>query len=176
MSGAPRHARGAVLTITLVMLTLVTLLTTAAMQTARDQVIRAAGREFIDDAFEACEYGIALALRQPSFDTTAPVTLTAPATVNAHRITATTRFLGRTAAIPHRAWRPVRHAGLAAYHFEVIATARGPRRTVGVHRQQFFIVSLAAAPAIITIPAPPVRLGLPGGPVRTVWRADPGAP
>lgn len=176
MNGFPKTVRGAVLIITLVMLTLVTLLTTAAMQTARDQVIRAAGREFIDDAYEACEHGIALALRQPVFDTSAPITLNAAAAVNAHRVSATIRYLGRTASIPHRAWRPAQHAALAAYHFEVTATARGPRRTVAAHQQQFYIVAPAAASPIITIPAGPLTPGLPAGPIRTVWRTGGGSP
>lgn len=172
MTPLPGRARGAVLMITLIMLTMVTLLTTAAMRTARDQVVRAAGREFIDDADAAAEHGVALALRQSAFDTTRAVTLVAATTVNANRVSATVRYLGRTAAIPHSAWRAARHTGLAAYHFETIATARGPRRTEAIHRQQFFVVGLASAapPAAIT-PAPAARLaGLPTGAVRTVWR------
>lgn len=177
MRAGPQPARGAVLIVTLVMLTLVTLLTSAAMRTARDEVVRAAGREFIDDAYEAAEAGLASALRQPAYDTTRAVTLAPPTTVNGNRIVTTLRFIGRTAAIPHAAWRPTQHATHAAYHFEAVATARGPRRTVAVHRQQFYLIAPAANPVPASIPvAGPNLPGLPRGPVRTVWRSGEAPP
>lgn len=131
---------GAALVVGLVLLLVMTVLGVSGMSTATLELTMAGNLQAQQEAFQAAETGIDLAISANDFETGAPSTI-GTTTIGAGETDAVTTFQQAT-AVPDIAFSMgVGTAGTAqAYHFEVVAVGRGPRGATSTHRQSFYVV------------------------------------
>jgi hypothetical protein len=120
------------------------------MNTATTELAIARNDQNYENAFQAAETGIEIALAQGNFNTLAPTNLTninVPAREN-DRVDVVLAFEGTT-VVPDQAFSLGVGSGIAAYHFTATATAESARAGGGVetdrdasavHTQAFYIV------------------------------------
>ncbi len=139
---------GAALVVGLVLLVVVTVLAVSGMNTATTELAMARNNQNYENAFQAAETGIELALSQGMFSTTVNANLVQNVNAN-DSVTAVIQF-DRTTLVPDQAFSLGSGSGIAAYHFVATATAESKREGVGggttdrdasaVHTQAFYIV------------------------------------
>jgi type IV pilus assembly protein PilX len=141
-----RHQGGAVLVVSLILLVIITILAVSGMNTATTEIAMARNNQNSENAFQAAESGLELALSQGLFNTTGLTTLTQSVSTNE---TVTTDILFEDSTfVPDRAFSMGVGSGISAYHFTAVATAdslRSPgtptdRDASAVHSQAFYIV------------------------------------
>ncbi len=139
---------GAALIFSLVLLVVVTLLAISGMNTAITGLAMARNDQSYENAFQAAETGLAVALSQSQFNTLTDVNLVH--NVNAYDSVATViKFEGST-QVPDGAFSLGVGSGFAAYHFLATATAESKpagtggaatdRDTTATHTQTFYVV------------------------------------
>ncbi len=146
---------GAVLIFSLVLLVVVTILAISGMNTAITGLAMARNDQSYENAFQAAETGLAVALSQRQFNTLTDVNLVQ--NVNAYDSVATViKFEGST-QVPDRAFSPGGGSGsdIAAYHFLATATAKSKpagsggavtdRDATATHTQAFYVLGPADA-------------------------------
>lgn len=142
---------GAALIVSLVLLVVVTLLAVAGMNTATSGLAMARNNQSYENAFQAAETGLAVALSQSQFNTLTDVNLVQ--NVNAYDSVATViKFEGST-QVPDGAFSPGGGSGVAAYHFLAISTAKSKpagsggaatdRDATATHTQAFYVLGPA---------------------------------
>jgi type IV pilus assembly protein PilX len=146
----PMHIRnqqnGAALVVGLVLLVVVTVLAISGMNTATTELAMARNDQNYENAFQAAETGIEQAISQGSFNTLAPVNLAA--NINANDSVTTVILFEDSTLVPDRAFSLGVGSGIAAYHFNVTATASSARDAGGttdrdataIHTQAFYVV------------------------------------
>ncbi len=141
--GAPlasERQRGAALLVGLVLLLVMTILGVSAMSTATLELAMAGNAQAQEEAFQAAETGIDLAISQGVFSTTGPMTI--PETpVGSGSAEVVTRFVQAT-SVPGSAFSMgVGMSGsVQAFHFDIVATGRGPRGATSTHHQGFYVL------------------------------------
>jgi type IV pilus assembly protein PilX len=139
MRGAPIRQRGAALVVGLVMLVVLTLLAVSTMNTSTLQVTMAGNTQFSENAFQAAETGIDLALAQRNFNTTTPSTIV-PTAVGNGTTEAVTTFEATT-PVPDGGFSiGVGTGGYQAFHFDTTATGTAARDASSEHTQSFYVV------------------------------------
>jgi type IV pilus assembly protein PilX len=137
---------GAALVVGLILLVVITVLAISGMNTATTELAMARNDQNYENAFQAAETGLENALSQGTFNTLANTNLVY--NINTHdSVTATIVFEDST-LVPDRAFSLGVGSGIAAYHFNAIATAASKRDAGGttdrdasaVHTQSFYIV------------------------------------
>lgn len=146
---------GAALIVGLVLLVVVTVLAISGMNTATTELAIARNDQNYENAFQAAETGLEIALSQGSFSAVENVPVNLPQHVidaQAHdSVTTIIEFEGSTPPPPGgRAFSLGVGTGIAAYHFVAEATAESNRVAGGgtdtdrdasaVHTQAFYIV------------------------------------
>ncbi|MGB5247850.1 MAG: pilus assembly PilX N-terminal domain-containing protein [Woeseia sp.] len=137
---------GAALVVGLVLLVVVTVLAISGMNTATTELAMARNDQNYENAFQAAETGLEQAISRGSFNTLAPVNLAANINAN-DSVTAVIQFEDST-LVPDRAFSLGVGSGIAAYHFNVTATASSVRDAGGttdrdasaIHTQAFYVV------------------------------------
>ncbi len=137
---------GAALVVSLILLVVITVLAISGMNTATTELAMARNDQNYENAFQAAETGLALALGQGAFDTLAGALVTQTITTNESVDTQIT-FEDST-PVPDRAFSLGAGSGIAAYHFIATAQAtsmRDPgnptdRDSTAVHTQAFYVV------------------------------------
>lgn len=137
--------QGAALVVGLILMVVITVLAISGMNTATTELAMARNDQSYEFAFQAAETGLEAALSQGSFDTLVNVNLTQ--TVNPHdSVTAIVSFEDST-MVPDRAFSMGAGSGIAAYHFNAVATAESKFAAGGtdkdasaVHTQAFYVV------------------------------------
>ena len=137
---------GAALVVGLILLVVITVLAISGMNTATTELAMARNDQNIENAFQAAETGLAIALGQGAFDTLAGATVTQTITTY-ETVTAQITFEDST-PVPDRAFSLGAGSGIAAYHFIATAQAasmRDPgnptdRDSTAVHTQAFYVV------------------------------------
>lgn len=137
--------QGAALVVGLILMVVITVLAISGMNTATTELAMARNDQSYEYAFQAAETGLEAALSQGSFDTLVNVNLTQ--TVNPHdSVTAIVSFEDTT-MVPDRAFSMGAGSGIAAYHFNAVATAESRFAAGGtdkdasaVHSQAFYVV------------------------------------
>jgi hypothetical protein len=137
---------GAALVIGLVLLVVITVLAVSGMHTATTELAMARNDQNYENAFQAAETGLENALAQPSFNTLANTNLTW--NVNYSDTVTSVIVFEDSTLVPDRAFSLGVGSGIAAYHFNAIATAESKRDAGGttdrdasaVHSQAFYIV------------------------------------
>ena len=141
----PGKQDGAALVIGLILMVVITVLAISGMNTATTELAMARNDQSYENAFQAAETGLEIALAQGRFDTLVNVNLTQ--TVNAYdSVTAIINFEDTT-LVPDRAFSMGVGSGIAAYHFNAVSTAESKfaaggtdRDASAVHTQAFYVV------------------------------------
>ncbi|MBN1238545.1 MAG: hypothetical protein JXB36_08580 [Gammaproteobacteria bacterium] len=131
---------GAALVVSLILLLVMTLLGVSGMNTATLELTMAGNAENQQDAFQAAETGIDIAISQSFFPTGSVGVL--PATpVGAGEVEARTEFRQAT-PVPDLAFSMGVGVGggVQAYHFDVTSVGRGPRGATSTHVQSFYVI------------------------------------
>jgi type IV pilus assembly protein PilX len=137
---------GAALVVGLILLVVITVLAISGMNTATTELAMARNDQNYENAFQAAETGLALALGQGSFDT-----LVGPPviqTITSYESVETQITFEDSTPVPDRAFSLGAGSGIAAYHFIVTSQAssmRDPgnptdRDSTALHTQAFYIV------------------------------------
>ncbi len=137
---------GAVLVVGLVLLVVITILAISGMNTATTELAMARNDQNYENAFQAAETGLENSLSQGRFNTLANTNLIQ--NINDHDTVTSIILFEDSTLVPDRAFSLGVGSGIAAYHFNAIATAAS-RRDVGgttdrdataVHTQSFYVV------------------------------------
>ena len=141
----PSKQQGATLVVGLILLMVLTVLGISGMNMATLELTMASNAQFHQDAFQAAETGLDLALSNNAIGTAISGTnIVLPPTELGDGSTTTqavTTFELAT-PVPDRAFSPgVGAAGtVTAYHFDIAAQGTGPRNASSTHTQSFYIV------------------------------------
>ena len=141
----PGRQDGAALIVGLILMVVITILAISGMNTATTELAMARNDQSYENAFQAAETGLEMAISQGRFDTLVNVTLTQ--TVNSYdSVTAVINFEDTT-LVPDRAFSMGVGSGIAAYHFNAVSTAESKfdpggtdRDASAVHTQAFYVV------------------------------------
>ncbi len=141
-----RKQNGAALVVGLVLLVVITVLAVSGMNTATTELAMARNDQNYENAFQAAETGLAVALGQGAWDTLAGATVTQTITTY-ETVTAQIAF-ENTSPVPDKAYSLGSGSGISAYHFIATAQAqsrRDPNATTdrdstAVHTQAFYVV------------------------------------
>jgi type IV pilus assembly protein PilX len=146
----PGHMRkqdGAALVVGLVLLVVITVLAISGMNTATTELAMARNDQSYENAFQAAESGLENALSQGAFNTQANTNITTYNNSPNDSVTTVIVFEDST-LVPDRAFSLGVGSGIAAYHFNAIATADSKmvvggttdRDASAVHTQAFYVV------------------------------------
>ncbi len=146
-----RRQDGAALVVGLVLLVVITVLAISGMNTATTELSMARNDQNYENAFQAAETGLENALAQGTFNTLANTNLVY--NINTHDSVTSTIIFEDSTLVPDRAFSLGVGSGIAAYHFNVIATAESKRDAGGttdrdasaIHSQSFYIVGPEAS-------------------------------
>ena len=146
----PGKQDGAALVVGLILMVVITVLAISGMNTATTELAMARNDQSYENAFQAAETGLETALSQGQFSTLTNVNLVQ--SVNTYdSVTAVINFEDTT-LVPDRAFSMGVGSGIAAYHFNAIATAETKYDAAGtdrdasaVHTQAFYVVGPEAS-------------------------------
>ena len=144
----PSIQDGAALIVSLILLVVVTVLAISGMNTATTGLALARNHQSYENAFQAAETGLEMALSQRQFNTLKDVNLAQD--VNANDSVATVINFEESTQVPDRAFSLGVGGGIAAYHFLATATAESKPAGIGgtvtdrdataTHTQTFYVV------------------------------------
>jgi len=139
-AAAPRSRQtGAALFVGLVLLLVMTVLGVSGMNTATLELTMAGNSQAQQQAFQAAETGIDIAISRGAFTTFEPMVLPTIA-VGDGEVDVETTFQQST-GVPDAAFSlGVGRGTVQAFHFDVVASGRGPRGARSTHRQSFYVV------------------------------------
>jgi len=137
---------GAALVVGLVLLVVITVLAISGMNTATTELAMARNDQNYENAFQAAETGLENSLSQGAFNTIANANVVV--NINAHDTVTAQIIFEDSTLVPDRAFSLGVGSGIAAYHFNAIATAQSKRDAGGttdrdasaVHTQSFYVV------------------------------------
>jgi type IV pilus assembly protein PilX len=147
----PGKQNGAALVVGLILMVVITVLAISGMNTATTELAMARNDQNYENAFQAAETGLETALAQGRFNTLANVNLVQ--NVNANDSVETVINFEDTTLVPDRGFSMGVGSGIAAYHFNVVSTAKSERDpgattdrdAFAVHSQAFYIVGPGAS-------------------------------
>lgn len=145
---------GAALVVGLILLVVVTVLAIAGMNTATTELAIARNDQNYENAFQAAETGLEIALGSGPFSTgganLGPFPVNAPDLASANDTVRVQIQFQNTTLVPDKAFSLGVGSGIAAYHFVATATAQSDRVAGGgattdrdasaVHTQAFYVV------------------------------------
>ena len=146
----PGKQDGAALIVGLILMVVITILAISGMNTATTELAMARNDQSYENAFQAAETGLEMALSQGRFNTLVNVNLAQ--TVNTvDSVTAVINFEDTT-LVPDRAFSMGVGSGIAAYHFNAVSTAESKfdpggtdRDASAIHTQAFYVVGPEAS-------------------------------
>ncbi len=141
----PGKQDGAALVVGLILMVVITVLAISGMNTATTELAMARNDQSYENACQAAETGLEIAIAQGRFNTLVNVNLAQ--TVNTYdSVTAVINFEDTT-LVPDRAFSMGVGSGIAAYHFNAVSTAASKfdpggtdRDANAVHTQAFYVV------------------------------------
>lgn len=142
---------GAALVVGLILLVVITVLAISGMNTATTELAMARNDQNYENAFQAAETGLEMALGQGQWDTLAGVAIVQ--TINTHDEVNTQVVFEDSTLVPDKAFSLGSGSGVAAYHFLATSLAesrRAPgsttdRDSTATHTQAFYIVGPEAS-------------------------------
>ena len=139
-SGAVRSRQsGAALVVGLILMLVMTVLGVSGMNTATLELMMASNAQSQQQAFQAAETGIDIAISQGNFSTLAS-SVVAPTAIGDGVTEAETTFQ-LTTPVPDISFSiGVGTGSVQAFHFDAVAVGAGPRDAVSTHTQSFYIV------------------------------------
>ncbi len=144
---------GAALVVGLVLLVVITVLAISGINTATTELAMARNDQNYENAFQAAETGLENSLSQGNFSTLVNANIVQ--NINAHDTVTSQIIFEDSTLVPDRAFSLGVGSGIAAYHFNAVATAQSKRDAGGttdrdasaVHTQSFYVVG-PEAPAL----------------------------
>ncbi len=141
----PGRQNGAALVVGLILMVVITILAISGMSTATTELAMARNDQSYENAFQAAETGLETALAQGRFNTLVNVNLVQ--NIGTYdSVTAIINFEDTT-LVPDRAFSMGVGSGIAAYHFNAVATAESKfdpggtdRDASAIHTQAFYVV------------------------------------
>lgn len=133
------HDRGAVLLLSLIMLTLLALMVSSALRASAYSVSAAGWLRLAHSVDVAGSDALQSALAQTQFRGDRSVTLPTVQTTQDMRVSVTVAPLGRSNAVPHRNYDPQTHAQLSAHYFSLSASVT---TTAGYRRQHEALIAI----------------------------------
>jgi type IV pilus assembly protein PilX len=131
--------KGAALFVGLVLLLVMTVLGVSGMNTATLELAMAGNAQAQQQAFQAAETGIDVAISGGSFTTFEPTTL--PAMTVGDAVADVEMTFRQSTGVPDAAFSlGVGTGSVQAFHFDVVATGTGPRGASSTHTQSFYVV------------------------------------
>ena len=121
----PGKQNGAALVVGLILMVVITVLAISGMNTATTELAMARNDQNYENAFQAAETGLENALAQGRFNTLANVNLAQ--NVNANDSVTAIIYFEDTTLVPDRGFSMGVGSGIAAYHFNTVATAKSER-------------------------------------------------
>jgi len=142
---------GAALVVGLILLVVITVLAISGMNTATTELAMARNDQNYENAFQAAETGLEMALGQGQFNTLAGASIAQ--TINAHDEVNTQVVFEDSTLVPDKAFSLGSGSGVSAYHFLATSSAesrRAPGSTTdrdskATHTQAFYIVGPEAS-------------------------------
>lgn len=142
---APRRERGAALVIGLILLLVLTVLAVATMNMSTSDLRMVANRQFQENAFQAAERGVELAMLRQNLPTTGEVITEeetevpdSPADTYEYEITFDPE--NGVTNVPAGGYSLGTGSGFAAYHFDVESRGTSARGAEVVHEQSFYLI------------------------------------
>ena len=137
--------RGAALVVGLILLMVLTVLGISGMNTATLELTMASNVQFHQDAFQAAETGIDLAIANGGLGTAiggAGIMLPPTTLGDGSSSTQAVTTFQLATPVPDRAFSLGVGTGgsVQAYHFDVVAQGSGPRNATSTHTQSFYII------------------------------------
>lgn len=136
----PSRQAGAALFVGLVLLLVMTVLGVSGMNTATLELAMASNAQAQQQAFQAAETGIDVAISRGAFTTSGP---TPPQTITVGDAEATVETdYQLSTGVPDVAFSLGVGSGgsVQAFHFNVVSTGSGPRGATSTHTQSFYVV------------------------------------
>jgi type IV pilus assembly protein PilX len=140
-----RRERGAALVIGLVLLLVLTVLAVATMNMSTSDLRMVANRQFQENAFQAAERGVELAMLRQNLPTTGEVITQeetevpdSPADTYEYEISFDPE--SGVTNVPSGGYSLGTGSGFSAYHFDVESTGTSARGAEVVHEQSFYII------------------------------------
>jgi type IV pilus assembly protein PilX len=130
---------GATLIVGLVLLLVLTVVGVSGMNTATMEITMAANTQFQQDAFQAAEDAIDIALTNRNYTTNpadARNTVNWLGNADYDRRAQTVYLEGRNTIAPGSSFGP---GGIEAFHFDITSVGRGPRNALSEHTQSFYV-------------------------------------
>lgn len=145
MSPSRHTQQGAALIVGLVLLMVLTVLGISGMNSSTLELTMASNAQFHQDAFQAAETGIDIAIAGRAFSTVAgapgnfvPVTPLGDGTYSTQAVTA----FQLTTPVPDLGFSGGEGTPgtIQAFHFDVVAIGAGPRAAASTHNQSFYVI------------------------------------
>ncbi|HEU4619680.1 MAG TPA: pilus assembly PilX N-terminal domain-containing protein [Gammaproteobacteria bacterium] len=131
---------GAALVVGLILMLVLTVLGVSGMNMNTLELTMASNTQSQQDAFQAAETGIDLALATRDFTTTAATSI-APTDVGGDTTAEATVQFMQTTPVPDLSFSMgVGTGSVQAFHFDITAVGEGPRNARATHTQSFYIV------------------------------------
>ncbi len=136
----PRGQQGAALVVGLIMLLVLTVLAVSGMNTSTLELTMASNVQYHQNAFQAAETGIDIAIDRRNFTTVAPAVLPATPLGGAEYTQSVTTFQTNT-PVPDRAFSMGEDSGaISAFHFDIVAVGTSARNATSTNNQSFYVV------------------------------------
>ena len=141
-----KNQQGAALVVGLILLVVITVLAVSGMSTATTELAMARNDQISENAFQAAETGLEMALAQGSFNTLAGGGVAQNIGMN-ESVTANISYEDST-PVPDKAFSLGVGSGIAAYHFVAVSQAKSERTpgtatdrdAFSTHSQAFYVV------------------------------------
>ena len=141
-----KQQQGAVLVVGLLLLVVITILAVSGMNTATTELAMARNDQTYENAFQAAETGLEVALAQRPFSTAVNVVVTP--VIGTHEVISAVITYEDSTLVPDRAFSLGSGSGVSAHHFIATSTATyeadpgnvTDRDASAVHTQAFYIV------------------------------------
>jgi type IV pilus assembly protein PilX len=136
----PQRQQGAALVVGLILLLVLTVLAVSGMNTSTLELTMAGNVQYQQNAFQAAETGIDIAIDRRNFNTVAPTIL--PLTpLNATDFTQSVTGFQNNTPVPDRAFSMGEDTGaVAAFHFDIVAVGTSARNATSTNNQSFYVV------------------------------------
>ena len=133
--------RGAALVVGLILMLVLTVLGVSGVTVSVFGLTMASNAQVQQNAFQAAETGIDIAIETRNFTTTAPVVIPDTALGDGTYSTTSTMTFQVNTPVPGAAFSMgVDPGSVQAFHFDVVSTGSGPSNASSVHNQSFYVV------------------------------------
>ena len=138
---AGQRQSGVALIVGLLLLMVLTVIGTSSMNTATLELVMAGNAQFREEAFQAAETGIDLAIAQHAYSIESPATLPATSLGDGSYSTRAVVTFTQSTPVPDLAFSlGDGSSALQAFHFEIVAVGMAPRNAESTHNQGFYVL------------------------------------